>query len=514
MRHHEGPVRSRPRRAQRDQQVDAAGGDLLRTVQPLVAHDLEGTRLARRTEQARIREGLEERLHLALELAPHAPLRGVEQGPARADLDAVHQQQPPALRREQRALGALGRTARQRLERQRARIHRAQRLQRIHAVRDEALPLRIGEQAARPRAEPQQQFVVRARSPRRALLVEPRERACDRAAVGEHLRSAPQAVEGHDAREAHQRVLGAEIEPAQPLEGIVAAVPGRRRIHDQHRATLAAQARRHHQRAGTDVAVAGQRRYAHEVQVLDRREREQARARLGRADHVVVGERTAVIAVRIRIDVADRVPRAAAESLVRPRRRHRTADTHESRLLQRTGHVPGRAGRGRQAAEDLLVLDALGAVGAHALHDQVEAVGLVRADVVVIHRGAKHLARSRAERGERQGVVAAGQRDRGGGAAVHDPHDQRNLAAVLEVLLDGVGERARLPQAAEGVLELGEAADCDGAVHRTAQGASHEGRHGGGPPDDGVVGAGPFRDDDAAERRFAQDAPVCESELR
>ena len=111
-----------------------------------------------------------------------------------------------------------------------------------------------------------------------------------------------------------------------PCSGVVAGVPGRRRVHDQHRATLAAQARRHHQGAGADVAVAGQRRYADEVHVLDRRQREQARARLGRADHVVVGERRAVVAVRVRVHVADRVSRAVAERLVRARRRHGAPD--------------------------------------------------------------------------------------------------------------------------------------------------------------------------------------------
>jgi len=152
-------------------------------------------------------------------------------------------------------------------------------------------------------------------------------------------------------------------------------------------------------------------------------------------------------------------------------------------------------------------------VGAHALNHEVEAVGLVRADVVVVHRGTQQLARSRAERRERERVLAAGQRDRGGRTAVHDAHDQGDLAAILEELLDGIGERARLPEAPERVLELGEAADRDGTVHRAAQGATHERGHGRGPSGDGVVGAGPFRDDEAAERRIAQDAPELQTEL-
>jgi len=330
MRHHEGPVGAGPRRPQRDQQVDAPSGDLVRAVQSLVADDLERTRPPRSAEQTRVRKRLEERLHLALELAPHAALRGVEQRPARADLDAVHDQEPAALHREQRALGAFGRTPRQRLERQRTRTRGPQGLQRIHAVRDEALALQVGKHARRPGAEPEQQLVVRARVPGRALLVEPRDRARHGAAVGEHFRTAAKSVEGHHAREAHQRMLGAEIEFAQPLHGVVAGVPGGRRVHDQHRSTLAAQACRHHQRAGPDVAVARQRRYADEVHVLGRCQGEQARARLGRTDHVVVGERPTVVAVRVRIHVADRVSRAGAKRLVRTGRRHRAADADKT----------------------------------------------------------------------------------------------------------------------------------------------------------------------------------------
>ena len=78
---------------------------------------------------------------------------------------------------------------------------------------------------------------------------------------------------------------------------------------------------------------------------------------------------------------------------------------------------------------------------------------------------------------------------------------------IVEKLLDGIAEHARLPQTAEHVLELSEAADAHGLVDRPAQSAPDETRGGGGQAHDRLIG--PRRlghrdaaDDDVAQRRF------------
>ena len=148
-------------------------------------------------------------------------------------------------------------------------------------MRRQARALGFGEHALRPHSWPQQQLLVGTRLPGRTLLVHPRQRARDGAAVGERLGPGAQAIERLDAREAHQRVLGTELELAQAAHRVVAIAPGRRRIDYQQCVTIAAVAARHQQRARADIAVALERRDAHEPHVLGRGEREQAGAGLG-----------------------------------------------------------------------------------------------------------------------------------------------------------------------------------------------------------------------------------------
>jgi len=72
------------------------------------------------------------------------------------------------------------------------------------------------------------------------------------------------------------------------------------------------------------------------------------------------------------------------------------------------------------------------------------------------------------------------------------------VAAVLEELLDGIWHRARLPQAAEDLPELGEAAHCHRTMDRAAQRAADEGGDGGRNAGDRVVRSWTFRHDEAA----------------
>jgi len=145
---------------------------------------------------------------------PDGAIRRLEHRPARAALEAGHEQQPATLRREQERVGAAGRSAGEGLERERARARRAQRLQRVDPVGREARALRFGEHELGSRGRPQQQFLLRARLPGRALLVHPCQRTGDGAAVRERLRAGAQPIERLDAREAHQGVLGTELELA------------------------------------------------------------------------------------------------------------------------------------------------------------------------------------------------------------------------------------------------------------------------------------------------------------
>jgi len=489
----------------RHENVDPARRDVLWPVDALVADDLAAVRRARRTEDAGCAERPQQRLYLPLDLLPDAALGRLEHDPARAALDAAHQQQATSLRREQPLVGARRRPASQRPERQRARTRRAQRLQRIDAVRGERVALGVGAQMRRARARPQQDLLVRPGLPRRALLVDARERAGHGAAVGKRFGAAAQPIVRSDAREAEQRVVRAEIEFAQAPQRILAGLPGRRRIDDQHRASFPAQPVGDQQHARAEVTVAGGWRNADEMHVVGAGQREQARSGRRRADQVVVGEGSAVVAVGIRIDVPDRMARSGPERALRPHGRHGAAHAHQRRLLQRRSDVARRVRRDRQAAEDLLVFDVLGARRAHALHHEVEAIRLVRTDIVVIDGGAQRFARARAQGYERERLArAARQRDAGGCAAVHHADDHGLAPAVLEELLDGIGQRARLPEATEDVVELRVAAHCDGAIDGAAQRAPDECSNGGGKAGNGALGARPLRHVDTALFRIPQ----------
>ena len=88
---------------------------------------------------------------------------------------------------------------------------------------------------------------------------------------------------------------------------------------------------------------------------------------------------------------------AAGRRTRRPLGGHAALHADQARFEQRVGDEAVRARGDRQAPEDFLVFDLLGAGGAHALHDQVEAVGLLRIDGVVVDRGAQEFARSGAD---------------------------------------------------------------------------------------------------------------------
>ena len=104
-----------------------------------------------------------------------------------------------------------------------------------------------------------------------------------------------------------------------------------------------------------------------------------------------------------------------------------------------------------------MILDQLRTRDAYALHDEVETVVLAFDDAVVVDRCAQALARARIDAREAQRCAACGKRDGGRPCAVGDAHDERFAPAVLEELLDSVGKRGWLPEAAKELLELCEA---------------------------------------------------------
>jgi len=269
-------------------------------------------------------------------------------------------------------------------------------------MRVQPLAIGIAQDVQRARAWPHEDLLVRPAFPGRTVRVHAGKRAGNGSAVGKRLVTAAQPVVRLHAREAHQRVFAAERELAQPLQHVVARCPVRGRVDEEQRALVAAELLGDEQHARAGIAIPRRRRQAQEVQVFDRPQREQPGATFRGADQVVVRQRSAVIAVRIGVDVTDRMSRAGTERAVGAGRWHVSTHAHEHRLLQRVRDMARGAGHHRQSPEDFLVLDVLGAARPHSLDDEVEAVVLARGDVVVVDRGTQHLARAGTQRFERQ----------------------------------------------------------------------------------------------------------------
>src|SRR6202011_1032073 len=85
------------------------------------------------------------------------------------------------------------------------------------------------------------------------------------------------------------------------------------------------------------------------------------------------------------------------------------------------------------------------------------------------------LARAGIRSEQPQGACTRRQGDRGRSSAVGDTHDARLTAAVLEELLDCVGEWRGLPEPAKMLLEFREASDRQRLADRTLEGAADEG---------------------------------------
>ncbi len=251
-------------------------------------------------------------------------------------------------------------------------------------------------------------------------------------------------------------------------------LPCRRRIDDEHRTPLATELRGDEQRAHPDIVRPRQRWNVNEGEIVNALEREQTCAARSRADHVIVAERMAIVAVRIGVHVSDRQVRARHQSTVRALLRHGTLDANERRFEQDLRDVARRLRIDGYASKRLLLFDALRAGRAHALNDEIETILVVRGDVVVVDGCAQKLARSGRDRFQRERLVRTTKRERSRRSTIDDANDDRAPAALLEEMLDCVGKRARLPQAAEDLLVVREAVDRHRPIDRSAQRAADE----------------------------------------
>ena len=283
-----------------------------------------------------------------------------------------------------------------------------------------------------------------------------------------------QLVVSQDARKVHERVFTLERKLLQALERVIRRVPCVGRIDDQEGAALFAIPLRDQEHGQPHIFGARRRRYAQEIEMIALLEGEQAGALDLGADHVVVGERRPIVTVRVGAHVTRARRSRGMHGAIRPLRRQITAQSHELGLSQHVCNMTLVVPRHRYLGEYLLVFDVVAALHAHALHGQVESRHVPRRYVVVVDARAQELPRPGTRRPKRQRAGTGAQCEGGRAGAVHDAHDERLAAAVIEKMLDRVRQAARLPEAAEGMLELGEVPDGDGSIHGTAQRASHE----------------------------------------
>ena len=213
-----------------------------------------------------------------------------------------------------------------------------------------------------------------------------------------------------------------------------------------------------------------------------------------RADQVVVSERRAIIAIRIRVHIRGGKATGGIQGSIRPLRRHFTDETNQRGLRDRLGEVAFIGPRCGNPLEYLLVIDLTGTLSTHPLHGEVEYVRLICRNIVEVDAGPQKFAGTRPKCLQLQRLRSGFQGERRGARAVHHPHDEGLAPAVVEELLDGIAQEAWLPEAAEHVLEFHEAFDEYRPVDRSAQCAADEGGARRGQTRDGLIGAAFFGD--------------------
>ena len=145
--------------------------------------------------------------------------------------------------------------------------------------------------------------------------------------------------------------------------------------------------------------------------------------------------------------------------------------------------------------EYLLIVDLSGALRADALHGKIENRELIRGAILSKSTLARKNSRVPGRSACSCNSLLAGlQGQRHGARTIHNAHDERLAAAVVEELFDGIAQEAGLPEAAEYLLEFRETLDEYRTVDRSAQCAADEGGARRSQARDGLIGAAFFGD--------------------
>ena len=174
---------------------------------------------------------------------PHCRIAGPEHAPARAALDRVDHEQRETALREIRPVRGCTRAARQRSQRRPLAIRTAHRVQHVDSVSRERPAIGGRHFTSQPRARAQQRLRILRRHRCRNGLAGSRQQARHGTAVAEHLDAAAQPIGGSNAREEHQRMVAVKVQSLDSAYRLCSAVPGSRRIDDQHRTMLATELR-------------------------------------------------------------------------------------------------------------------------------------------------------------------------------------------------------------------------------------------------------------------------------
>ncbi len=141
--------------------------------------------------------------------------------------------------------------------------------------------------------------------------------------------------------------------------------------------------------------LSGERRDTQQVESGRGLQGEHARVLNRGPDDVVVSERRAVVAIRIRDRISDSGATSTQGRALRPLDRDGTLDPGELRLQQDGGDEAVRGCEDGDAAEDFLVFDQLGSCRADSLQNQVEGIRFLLRNPIVVDRGPQEFARAR-----------------------------------------------------------------------------------------------------------------------
>ena len=270
----------------------------------LLAGDEKGVLHPPRAESLLLVQRLEECTHLGCRHLGHLDMRMRHCHPASAALDAVDDEECEPPGREILPIGARGGACGQGARGEADARGGSHGEDGIYAQRGETHAAVFGHEARGPVSRAQDGLFVLRGGPYRTGLVATRQHPRHGAAGRERFEMPPQFVVRQHARKIHQGILVGEIPLPHAAQGVVRGMPARGRIDDQERAAFLAKSRPDEKRARPHILVARQRGNAQEIEIIGGRQREKTRPIDVPADHVIVGQRRAVVAVAVRIDIS------------------------------------------------------------------------------------------------------------------------------------------------------------------------------------------------------------------